>query len=138
MREKVTQLTRDNACMSCHSVINPLGFSLENFDAVGRWRTEDKNKPVDTKSEYTTGGGKTIPLARARDIAEHAAENSAAHRAFINALFHHAAKQPAAAYGGGTLAGLQRVFKEQSFSIRELLVEIAVVHAMRGMGKGGG
>jgi hypothetical protein len=46
MREKITELTRSGGCMTCHSMINPLGFSLENFDAVGRWRTKDNNKPV--------------------------------------------------------------------------------------------
>ncbi len=31
MREKVTELTRDSSCMGCHSVINPLGFALEQY-----------------------------------------------------------------------------------------------------------
>ena len=39
MREKVEELTRPAACQSCLPVINPLGFSLENYDAVGRYRT---------------------------------------------------------------------------------------------------
>jgi hypothetical protein len=39
MREKVAELTRPAACQSCHSVINPLGFSLEQYDAVGRLLT---------------------------------------------------------------------------------------------------
>ena len=38
MREKVTQLTQDAACMACHGVINALGFPLEHYDAVGKWR----------------------------------------------------------------------------------------------------
>ena len=40
MREKVAQLTRPQACQGCHSVINPLGFSLEHYDAVGRFLDE--------------------------------------------------------------------------------------------------
>ncbi len=46
MREKVAELTRPAACQTCHSMINPLGFSLENYDAVGRFRTIDNQKPV--------------------------------------------------------------------------------------------
>ena len=42
MREKVSELTKSQNCQSCHSVINPLGFSLENFDAVGRFRTVEQ------------------------------------------------------------------------------------------------
>ena len=45
MREKVAQLTKKTSCMQCHRVINPIGFSLESFDAVGRFRTEDNKKP---------------------------------------------------------------------------------------------
>ena len=127
---KVTQLTRDTACMSCHSVINPLGFSLESFDAVGRWRTTDNKKTVNTKSDYTTLDGNTIPLQSARDIAEYAATSPAAHRAFITALFHHLVKQPTAGYGGETLDRLRKDFAANSFHIRDLLVEIATITSL--------
>src|SRR5690606_15177001 len=54
MREKVTELTKDRSCIGCHSVINPVGFALENYDAVGRWRTVDNKKPVDPTGELHT------------------------------------------------------------------------------------
>ena len=130
MREKVTQLTRDSACMACHSVINPLGFSLENFDAVGRWRTTDNKKTIDSKSDYTTLEGETIALKSARDIARHASESPAAHRAFITALFHHSVKQPAAGYGSETLETLRQHFAQNQFNIREILIEIATTTAL--------
>ena len=63
MREKVTELTSKRACMSCHSTINPLGFSLENYDAVGRFRTTDNNKPVNAESDYSTADGETSGCA---------------------------------------------------------------------------
>src|SRR5688500_19947428 len=66
MREKVSELTRPAACQSCHSVINPLGFSLENYDAVGRYRTTDNNKPVNTTGEYPTAAGKVVRRNGAR------------------------------------------------------------------------
>ncbi len=99
MREKITQLTSDTNCMACHSVINPLGFALENYDAVGRWRTSEGDKPVDTKSLYTTENGETIEVDSARDIAELALSSSSAHRAFVVQLFEHMTKQVPGAYG---------------------------------------
>jgi hypothetical protein len=69
MREKVTEMTRDTSCMGCHSVINPLGFALEQYDAIGRWRTIDNNKPVDPASELATDEGETVHLRGARDVA---------------------------------------------------------------------
>jgi hypothetical protein len=43
------------ACASCHSRMDPLGFGLENFDALGRWRTELDGKPLDTVGVLPTG-----------------------------------------------------------------------------------
>ena len=49
-------LHRQNAvCASCHNRIDPIGFGLENFDPIGRWRTEDAGKPVDAKGELPDG-----------------------------------------------------------------------------------
>ena len=110
MREKITQLTRDQACMSCHSVINPFGFALENFDAVGRWRTEEKNKQVVTLSEYVTVDGDLVQVESARDIANFAIHSESAHRTFVTQLFEHLVKQPPLAYGLDTIDELQKEF----------------------------
>jgi hypothetical protein len=42
-------------CASCHARMDPIGFGLENFDPVGRWRTEQGGQPVDSGGELTTG-----------------------------------------------------------------------------------
>src|SRR3989475_5966167 len=73
MREKVAQLTRPQACQTCHSVINPLGFSLEQYDAVGRFRTGENGRPIDVLSDYTPDDGETIRRPAARDLAQFAA-----------------------------------------------------------------
>jgi hypothetical protein len=48
-----TELHRTNAvCMSCHKVLDPIGFGLENFDAIGRWREQDESGgPIDAAGE---------------------------------------------------------------------------------------
>jgi hypothetical protein len=66
MREKVTELTAKPACQSCHITINPLGFSFERFDAVGRVRETDNAKPVNTVSEYIASDGTVLTLRGAR------------------------------------------------------------------------
>ena len=129
MREKITELTRNTSCMSCHSTINPLGFSLENFDAIGRWRTKDNNKPVNAVSEFSDEQGKTIRLTGPRDIVNYVADNPSGHRAFIRHLFNHTVKQQIPAYGSKVLDDLQRKFAESGCHIQKLLVEIALVAA---------
>lgn len=51
VRERLAQHREDATCASCHNLIDPVGFSLENFDAVGRWRELESGRPVDA-----TGG----------------------------------------------------------------------------------
>jgi hypothetical protein len=47
MRERLAEHRSNPVCASCHSTIDPVGFALENFDAVGRWRDHDGDNSVD-------------------------------------------------------------------------------------------
>ena len=131
MREKVTELTSKPACMSCHVTINPLGFSFERFDAVGRVRTTDNQKPVNPTSDYTTADGIVIQLTGARDVAVHAAESLAGQTGFVRNLFHQLVKQPPQAYSPDLLGRLTDNFRADGLHVRNLVVEVAVVAALR-------
>lgn len=130
MREKVALLTSKPACMSCHETINPLGFSLEHYDAVGRRRAEDNGKPIDAASVLRLPDGREIPLRSPEDVARLALGSPEARRGFVRQLFHQATQQAPAAYGEETLARLDARFA-RDHHIRHLLVEIAVTHALR-------
>jgi hypothetical protein len=59
IRERLAQHRKDPSCASCHSVIDPLGFALENFDVIGGWRSVDESgQPVDATG--TTASGSKI------------------------------------------------------------------------------
>ncbi len=47
MRDRLQQHRADAACAGCHQQMDPVGFSLENFDAVGRWRETESGQPID-------------------------------------------------------------------------------------------
>ena len=55
VRERLMQHRENPACGSCHNRIDPIGFGLENYDVLGRWRTEDAGKPIDAKGELPDG-----------------------------------------------------------------------------------
>jgi hypothetical protein len=55
MREAMLQHRANPACAGCHAKMDPIGFALENFDAVGRWRDEDGGKPIDVVSTLPDG-----------------------------------------------------------------------------------
>ena|ERR1700722_4816115 len=135
MREKVAQLTRPQACQSCHSVINPLGFSLEHYDAVGRFRQNDHDQPINSVSDYTTDAGETVHLAGPRDIAEFAAGSEQAQNAFIEHLFNQMVKEPMLAYGADVMDRLRQSLVASQFNVRKLMVDIATISALHGVGK---
>jgi hypothetical protein len=55
LRERLVQHRQNPVCASCHNRIDPMGFGLENYDVLGRWRTEDAGKPIDAKGELPDG-----------------------------------------------------------------------------------
>ena len=55
VRERLEQHRRNPACASCHAPMDPLGFALENFDALGRWRTVEAGRPVDASGRLPNG-----------------------------------------------------------------------------------
>ena len=55
MREQMERHRVDPACATCHVRMDPLGFALENFDAVGRWRTMSNGNPIDASSVFADG-----------------------------------------------------------------------------------
>jgi cytochrome c553 len=55
VRERLAEHRANAACASCHNLMDPIGFSLENFDAVGRWRTLEEGKPVDASGFLPDG-----------------------------------------------------------------------------------
>lgn len=55
MRARLEQHREDPACANCHSQMDPLGFALENYDAIGRWRTEEKGLPIDSSATLPDG-----------------------------------------------------------------------------------
>ncbi|MEJ1965318.1 MAG: DUF1592 domain-containing protein [Gammaproteobacteria bacterium] len=48
MREALADHRDKPACAGCHKLMDPIGFALEPFDAIGRWRTEDAGQPIDS------------------------------------------------------------------------------------------
>ena len=55
LRERLELHRTQPVCASCHKIMDPLGFSLENFDAIGRWRTASGGVPVDAASVFADG-----------------------------------------------------------------------------------
>jgi len=55
VRERMEAHRQNPVCASCHKIMDPIGFSLENFDLTGKWRTTDGGVPVDASSQMVDG-----------------------------------------------------------------------------------
>jgi hypothetical protein len=55
LREQMTRHRTDPVCAACHEIMDPFGFALENFDAVGRWRDFDAGVAIDARDEFFDG-----------------------------------------------------------------------------------
>jgi cytochrome c551/c552 len=55
VRERMEQHRANEPCRSCHKMMDPIGLALENFDAVGAWRTRDSGFPVDPSGQLVDG-----------------------------------------------------------------------------------
>ncbi len=68
VRERMEQHRRNPVCASCHNSIDPLGFALENFDAIGKWRTTGEDgEPIDVSGTLPDGSAFVGP-AELRDL----------------------------------------------------------------------
>jgi hypothetical protein len=129
-RERITLQTSPKDCRSCHSIINPLGFTLESFDAIGRLRDQENGKPIDATGSFVSRSGKTETFNGARDLAKFLAGSDEAHEAFVARLFHHFVRQPVLAYGPDKLTELRRYFEANECNVRRLVVEIVAQTAL--------
>lgn len=78
LRERLELHRADATCASCHDAMDPLGFGLENYDVLGRWRTEVDGHPIDNEGKLPSGQAfrgpaelKQILLERKDEFARH-------------------------------------------------------------------
>lgn len=129
-RERINKQTQPQQCRICHGMINPLGFALENFDAVGRFRVKEKGKPINSDGGYQTLAGQDIKFSNARELGNFLANSPEVHAAFVEKLFHHMVKQPLRAYGYDRPEKMREQFEHNGYNVRKLLVEVITASAL--------
>jgi Protein of unknown function (DUF1588)/Protein of unknown function (DUF1592)/Protein of unknown function (DUF1585) len=71
VRALMEEHRKNPTCASCHKILDPLGFSLENFDAIGQWRTSDAGTPIDASGQLADGTLVDGPVALRKAIMKH-------------------------------------------------------------------
>jgi hypothetical protein len=71
MRDRMAQHRTNVVCANCHKLMDPIGLALENFDAIGRWRTLDGEAPIDPSDTLYNGVKVTGPVALREVVLSH-------------------------------------------------------------------
>ena len=71
VRERLEEHRSNPACAACHRMIDPIGFSLENFDGVGAWRIHDGMTSIDSKGKLTDGTEVSSPAGLRHALLQH-------------------------------------------------------------------
>lgn len=87
-RQRISESTKDPKCIGCHSIIDPLGFFQERYDAIGKWRTEDNGQPVDSSMVIDfLGEGPPVTTQTPVDAIKRLTSSSMFKQCFVRQLF---------------------------------------------------
>ena len=115
-------------CASCHARMDPIGFGLENFDPVGRWRTEQAGQPVDAGGELTTGETFTGPGELKKILAK---RKDAFARAVTEKMLAYALGRGLEYYDQPAVKGITDALAGDEYRSSTLVVEIAKSYPFR-------
>ncbi|MCA9618150.1 MAG: DUF1588 domain-containing protein [Myxococcales bacterium] len=125
LKEKLAQHREDPACAGCHDMIDPIGFTLENFDAVGAYRELDNGSPVDASGQL---GDET--LDGVSDLVDYVVADPRTTACIAERLYAFASGHEAAAGEPAVVELVAEAFASHH-SFKTLLTELLVSDAFR-------
>jgi hypothetical protein len=131
-REKVESITGLGTCgENCHhTIINPLGFAFENFDAVGALRTTDHGFPLDTTATYHFPDGRAISYTNAVDLSKQLATAPEVHACYARQLLEFTLGRDLALLDTATVRDLAAQSLDK-VSIKELVISVVASNTFR-------
>jgi hypothetical protein len=127
VRQRFEAHRNQGACYTCHIRIDPPGFALERFDAIGRWRTQDAGKPIDARAEWN-GTAFEGPAAYKQLLARDPHEFI---RGFIEHLLSYALGRKLEIYDLPAIEQIQAGAADSGYRIERILMEITRSYPFR-------
>ena len=122
-RERFDAHRTNPACASCHQVMDPLGFGLENYDAIGRYRATENGKPIDATGDLMLDE-KHISFDGALELSKIVAESPLTRQCFASKWFTYAFGRPNGSDDKATVGELQKAFAEPTSPIKQLFLAV--------------
>ncbi len=127
MRDKLSRHMEDEACASCHKLMDPIGFGLEHFDAVGAYRPDDRGLALDVTGDIESVGA----FDGLAGLAELLVGIEGLDRCWVRNLYRHATAHVDGAYEQPIMEELSGSFAESGYRVRQLLVELVASQGFR-------
>ncbi len=122
MRQQLQAHRANATCASCHAKMDPLGFGLENYDAIGRWRTMDGNFAVDSSGTLPNGKTFSTPAEMRAVLTSQLPEFS---RALIERMLTYALGRGLKPYDDRTIDSINASVAAQGYPFQSMIYEIA-------------
>lgn len=130
LREKLKQHAEDAGCAGCHDRMDPIGFSLEAFDGVGRYRTEDAGQPVDTSGQIKHSFASDGAFEGLPGLATHLAASRQVKDCFVRHAFRYFAGHTDSDADRCLLGQLEKRFASQAGDLLDLTTETLTALAL--------
>jgi hypothetical protein len=128
IRQFFTLIEQQPACGACHKSLDGVGFGLESYDSVGKWRTTDQGSPIDASGSLvdTDVDG---PFTGGVALANKVAASDQVTSCLARQVFRFAAGRPETDDDKRSLAQLSDAFRGAGFNVRELLIALTKTDA---------
>ena len=125
LRERF-RVVHEKACWRCHKKMNPLGMPFEAFNHVGRFRTKEKGKPVDTSGAVTFSNveGLDEEVSNTREMMERLASSARVRQSFLRHMFRFWMGRNELLSDSQTLIEMEKAYVENEGSFKEALVAL--------------
>jgi len=121
LRQQMEQHRANAMCASCHNKMDPLGFGLENYDAIGRWRTMDGKFPVDASGTLPNGKTFSSPAQMRAELRSQLPEFA---RCMTEKMLTYSLGRGLESYDRRTVDELTRKWAEAGYPFQRLVFEI--------------
>jgi hypothetical protein len=124
LREQLANHSRSSDCSSCHASMDAMGFALENYDAIGKWRSNEDGKPIDSIGKLATGEIFSGPMELQKFIADK--KLSAFTRSLTEKLLTYAIGRGMEYYDRQAIEKIARKVSSKGQGLEDLIVEVVL------------
>jgi hypothetical protein len=132
-RERFSKHSTDPGCAGCHQFIDPVGFTFEHYDGLGRWRDTENGHPIDSSGGVLVSQDESLvgPVADVVELSSRLAQSRRVHDCVAKEVYRFALGRPLTPADACTLEQVGERFMASGGSFRELLLAVIESDAFR-------